>query len=246
MSISSHTRKVLWSLSGNSCARCSAALVHAPEAAGDPHAIVGQECHIVAQAPGGPRGEQEARDDLDGHANLILLCANCHAVVDAQPEQFPSQELHRLKQEHENRIAQRDRLAVPDIALRGRDRPLRLERAQSGDALLALLGPAFSWSYGIPDDLSNSQRELLGDFLQACNDWSEAYGDLGPSHHLEAGQDLQERLEALREQALVVYTATRILTLTGCVGQDAPWPEAVVKVLHEHQAAQDTEDQHDA
>jgi len=53
---------------------------------------------------------------------------------------------------------------------------------------------------------------------------------------LEAGQQLQDQLDALREQALAVYAATRHLTLTGGVGHDAPWPEGVVKIVHEREA----------
>jgi hypothetical protein len=209
-----------------------------PRGSGRSHAIVGQECHIVAQSPSGPRGETESREALDGPANLILLCANCHAVVDAQPEQFPPEELRRIKRTHEEQVAKRN-VQLPDfsnISLRGRDRPVCLELVRSGDTLLTLLGPAFSWSYGKPDDLSESQREQLGDFLQACHDWSEAYGEIGPKDHLEAGQQLQDQLDALREQALVVYAATRHLTLTGGVGKDAPWPDAVVKIVHEREA----------
>jgi hypothetical protein len=58
----------------------------------------------------------------------------------------------------------------------------------------------------------------------------------GPKDHLEAGQQLQDQLDALREQALVVYAATRHLTLTGGVGHDEPWPEAAVKIIHDHEA----------
>jgi HNH endonuclease len=235
VSISTHARKVLWSLSANACARCHATLVRAPEATGDPHAVVGQECHIVAQAPSGPRGEKDSREDIDDYANLILLCANCHAVVDAQPEHFPPEELRRIKRTHEEQVAQRAGQSIPDISLRGRDRPLNLELVCSGDALLALLGPSFSWSYGIPDDLSELQRELLGDFLQACQDWSEAYGEIGPKDHLEAGRALQDRLDALREQELVVYAATRRLTLTDGASREVPWPEVVVKIIHERE-----------
>jgi hypothetical protein len=72
--------------------------------------------------------------------------------------------------------------------------------------------------------------------VTSCRRWSEAYGEIGPKDHLEAGQQLQDQLDALREQALVVYAATRHLTLTGGVGKDAPWPEAVVKIVHEHEA----------
>lgn len=46
-------------------------------------------------------------------------------------------------------------------------------------------------------------------------------------------------LRALREEALVVYAATRHLTLTGG-SHEVSWPEAVVKVVHEREARVET------
>jgi len=181
-------------------------------------------------------------DDIDGHNNLILLCANCHAVVDAQPEAFPPDELHRIKHTHEERVAKQGTASIPNISLRGRGQPLSLRLVQSGDTLLSLLGRAFSWSYGTPDGLLPSQREVVGDFLQTCQDSSEAYGELGPRFHLEAGQQLQDGLSALRENELVVYAATRRLTLTGGHDAETPWPETVVEILHEREARADPTD----
>lgn len=232
VAISAHTRKVLWSLSSNACARCNAALIQAPEAVGDVHAIVGRECHIIAQALAGPRGDAGPRDGIDSYQNLILLCANCHALIDSQPERFPPQTLRRIKTEHEERVARRSAPWPPEIRVRGRNRPLRLELVSSGDTLIDILGPSFSYVYERPDGLSASQRELLGSFLQSCQDLGDIYGDIGPKGHLDAGQDLQDDLDSLREEGLVVYATLRRLTLT--VGdQESPWPEVVVKVVHE-------------
>ena len=235
VAISNHTRKVLWSLSGNACARCDTALVRAPDAVGDVHAIVGRECHIVAQAADGPRGQAGPREDLDAADNLILLCANCHAVVDMQLERFPPAELRRLKAEHEQRVARRNAPGMPDIRLRGRGRPVALTLVTSGDTLIDIVGPAFSAVYDRPDGLSRPQRRLLGDFFQSCQDWGDIYSDIGPRGHLDAGQDLDDHLGALNEDGLIVYVGARDLTLTGG-GRDMPWREAVVKALHEHDA----------
>jgi hypothetical protein len=191
--------------------------------------------------PERPRGQEDV-EDIDGHNNLILLCANCHAVVDAQPEAFPPDELHRIKRTHEERVAKQGTVSIPNVSLRGRGQPLSLRLVQSGDALLSLLGQAFSWSYRTPDCLSPSQREVLGDLLQTCQDTSEAYEELGPRFHLEAGQRLQDGLDTLREHELVVYAATRRLTLTGGRSADAPWPETVVEILHERDARADSTD----
>lgn len=235
VAITARTRKILWSRAGNGCARCEATLVHTPEAAGDPHAIVGRECHIVARAPSGPRGAAWSRLDLDGYENLILLCANCHAVVDGAPERFPPEELKRLKAAHEETIARRSIQGLPEIKLHGRERPLKLRLVHSGDALLSLIAPAFSIAYAHSASLSPSQRELVGDFQQTCHDWGEAYDDIGPKMRLEAGGHLQDMLDALRGDALVAYAGARTLTLTGG-DHSFPWPEVVVRVVHERDA----------
>lgn len=237
MPIGSHTRKVLWSFSGNACARCETQLVMSPIATDDPHAIVGRECHIVAQAPSGPRGMSGSRQDLDSYENLVLLCANCHAVVDTQPAQFPPDRLRELKKTHEQRV--RSRRATPsmfDIKWRGRDQSFELEPALSGDALLQRLASADSWIQDYPDHMSASQREAVGDFLQACQDWSEAYEDIGPNGQIEGGQDLQERINGLlMEEDLGIFVGTRQLALVGN-GNELPWRETAIKVADVREA----------
>ena len=65
---------------------------------------VGQAAHIVAHREAGPRGESSAlrREELDRYPNLILLCANHHAEVDAQPETYTVEVLRSWKAEHES------------------------------------------------------------------------------------------------------------------------------------------------
>jgi hypothetical protein len=231
VAISAHTRKILWSLSGNACARCAARLVEGAAAAGDPHAIVGRECHIVARAPLGPRGTSGSRDDLDGYDNLILLCANCHAIVDGQPQEFPPDELQRLKKTHEQSVRVMGDPSMLDISLRGRDAPIQLEPILSGDVLLSLVGPAASWVHDYPDGLSETQRELVGDFLESCRDWSEAYDDIGPKGQLDGGQRLQEHINSLLvDEELAVFAGTRQLVFVGN-GKEVPWREAMIRIV---------------
>ena len=59
MGITSKTRKMLWGKSGNRCAMpdCKKELVvNISEI--DNHSIIGEECHIIAQSPDGPRGNK--------------------------------------------------------------------------------------------------------------------------------------------------------------------------------------------
>jgi hypothetical protein len=68
---------------------------------------VGQAAHIVAHCKGGPRGGSSGLrpEELDRYPNLILLCANHHAEVDAQPETYTVDALHAWKDEHEAWVA---------------------------------------------------------------------------------------------------------------------------------------------
>ncbi|MCL1092103.1 HNH endonuclease [Shewanella profunda] len=74
MSISDKNRKILWGKSGNLCAICRQALVIDPTTA-DPESVVGDECHIISGAKGGPRHTPEFPiDEIDSLSNLMLLC----------------------------------------------------------------------------------------------------------------------------------------------------------------------------
>ena len=84
--------------------------------------------------------------------------------------------------------------------------------------------------------MSASQREAVGDFLQACQDWSEAYEDIGPNGQIEGGQDLQERINGLlMEEDLGIFVGTRQLALVGN-GNELPWRETAIKVADVREA----------
>jgi len=94
------TRKLLWGRSGNRCARCKRELVTEPTEF-DHEAVVGDECHIVAKKPRGPRYDPGFSPELvDGYDNLILLCKACHKLVDDQPRRYSADYLRALKQQH--------------------------------------------------------------------------------------------------------------------------------------------------
>ena len=64
-----------------------------------------QMAHIVAFRPGGPRGESrltsEERNDI---SNLMLLCPQCHKLIDDNPDPYPVEVLQEFKKDHEARI----------------------------------------------------------------------------------------------------------------------------------------------
>lgn len=240
MSVSDHTRKVLWALARNTCARCGLQLVREPEDAADRHAVVGEECHIVARSTRGPRGRQDPGvRDLDGVENLILLCASCHTIVDSQPAEYTVQALRALKQDHERRMAASTAPSTPpdfsDVRLEPPDKPTTFVPATSGDVLLSRLAHAQAFGYTMDGSLASETRELVGDLLQACQDWGDIYDEIGPKGHMDAAQNLQDLLDGLTQAGLRVLVGRRQRRMV-FQGRAMPWTEAIVHISGLHPA----------
>jgi hypothetical protein len=64
-----------------------------------------QVAHIVAFRDGGARGNDEYRPkDVHDLANLMLLCTECHKLIDDRPAEFARETLIAYKREHEDRV----------------------------------------------------------------------------------------------------------------------------------------------
>ncbi len=101
--VSSKTHKMLWGRAASLCAfpGCRRELVIDGNTV-DSASLVGQECHIVAKEPDGPRGDSpltsKQRDEYD---NLILLCNIYHKLIDDQPNTYTVECLKAIKAAHE-------------------------------------------------------------------------------------------------------------------------------------------------
>jgi hypothetical protein len=61
--------------------------------------------HIIAQSQQGPRGSQvEDETQIDEFDNIILLCPNCHTLIDKNPSQFPIELLREWKRNHQSKV----------------------------------------------------------------------------------------------------------------------------------------------
>lgn len=68
---------------------------------------VGQFAHIIADSPGGARGEPGESERLASDpTNLMLACLDCHSRMDrnGQANEFTKEQLRAMKREHESRI----------------------------------------------------------------------------------------------------------------------------------------------
>lgn len=112
MAITVGTRKTLWTRAHNECAfpSCLQELAFDSEAVEDGSVqviIVGEEAHIRAQSPGGPRYEADYAD-VDGYENLMLMCPTHHSMIDANKGKgYSVKALLRMKKDHEHQQEQR-------------------------------------------------------------------------------------------------------------------------------------------
>ena len=62
---------------------------------------IGEIAHIIAAVPEGPRSDESMNaTDRATFENLILLCPNCHTIVDKDADSFPAALLQAWKAEH--------------------------------------------------------------------------------------------------------------------------------------------------
>ena len=65
-----------------------------------------ENAHIVAFREGGPRGQENRPQQINGVDNLMLLCRRDHKLIDDNPGRYTREELKEHKREHEARIRQ--------------------------------------------------------------------------------------------------------------------------------------------
>lgn len=230
MSITDKTRKVLWGRSGNLCAFCKSRLV-LDASAQDAESVVGEECHIISGALGGPRHDPSFPPAaVDGLENLILLCRVHHKLVDDQPETFTAAMLRGLRTNHEAWVQERLTATSepkPVRLVRNRqDIPQHLVRVLMAKSLVDAAAGTFGVYPAYPADLDDAQLSAVRDLFQNLTDWT----DLGlddVSTRIDAQRSLSDDLNALDQLGLRVYVAQERQRLEGGVV-----PPSSVHLLH--------------
>ena len=110
-------RALLWARSGGLCGfpDCTVICVQ-PANDDDPSTTLGQIAHIEAHSDSGPRANPDLpHQDRNLYDNLILLCANHHTLVDAQPNTYTIETLRTWKTAQEARYSTFMSQAMPNI-----------------------------------------------------------------------------------------------------------------------------------
>jgi hypothetical protein len=237
VAISAHTRKILWAQAAGRCAKCRRHLVESATDHDD-EAIVGEECHVISAAPGGPRHAQAPAGGYDHADNLLLLCRVCHRVVDAQPAAHPSDALRTLKAAHARWVADRLRDGrLPRMTFTPLPDKVELDLIASGRQLLELVDGPHDSRFDHDEPRDDDEAELIARTMDTLNDWGMIVGDLGPGERLRVARELQSLLvDELLPARLVIY-GTVITRKLICDGEASPWRSAIVVIRHARRAA---------
>lgn len=132
MAIKEPDVKLLWGRSGNRCAICRIELSLDAERSSASFPL-GEQAHIVAREPKGPRGQSSLRpEERNSYHNLILLCPTHHTIIDKAEVDYTVDKLHNIKARHElwvsttlsegdERSSSADRLASAQVSIKNQD-----------------------------------------------------------------------------------------------------------------------------
>lgn len=103
-SIPTNVKRDLWFAAHGRCefAGCNKLLFR--------HGITMDKCnisnyaHIIGDSPKGPRGGEKSKELSKDISNLILLCPECHKLIDSDEEKYTVEVLKKMKKDHEERI----------------------------------------------------------------------------------------------------------------------------------------------
>ncbi len=173
----------------------------------DDESIVGDECHMVARSSDGPRGDPLiSENEVDDYPNLILLCKVHHKLIDDQPSTYTLEYLKTLKRSHEKWLQ--------DTLLRaaaGKKQPdaVLLVRIMTGSEALSVVVGADAYDFGNDEPKDVTEQVIIGDFLQALQDYGEVGEDLTMSDKVRVGFELTQEINKLDASGFVVFGASQ-------------------------------------
>jgi hypothetical protein len=240
MAIDDKTRKLLWGRSGNRCAICKRELV-LDRSSSATEAVVGDECHIVSDRPGGPRHDPSFPGNrVDTYDNLLLLCRVHHKMVDDQSDTYTADRLRSVKAAHETWV--RERLSSTKRSVDPTPRRIRLKvpthlvRLWNGKQLLDIVVGADAFAFDHDEDLNSGEAKLVGGFLQTLSDYGDLGLDIEPAQRVDASVELSDALGEIESAGFFVFGGREVDRLETAQGASTRLVVAIVQVLRQSNA----------
>ncbi|GJL97963.1 MAG: hypothetical protein DHS20C06_17800 [Hyphobacterium sp.] len=116
--------------------------------------------HIFAAGKSGPRSNSSLTDAEKGaYENLILLCANCHTLVDKAPNDFPDELISKWKTDRAERIA--SLFSIKSFSSRGEVRAEIEPLLETNKTILEIYGPNSEARFNPESDTPNVWRRKI-------------------------------------------------------------------------------------
>ena len=232
MAISDKTRKRLWAKSGNRCAISKIELVHEPDGDCD-ETIIGEECHICAKSPGGPRYDKSlSESEIDDYDNLILLSRNYHKIIDENPAYYSVERLKNIKKTHEEWVRQVLNFGIRNIQSKKYPETTisYLQRIMTGNQLINIITGCHAYDFDNDELKDEYEVNLIGSFLQEVQDWGDLISEMESGEQVRAKYNLGHRLKELEENGFWVFGT--IISRKVRIGENIDtWNISVIRVL---------------
>jgi len=167
----------------------------------DEESIVGDECHIIARKPDGPRGDPSIPETgVDTYPNLILLCKIHHKLVDDQPNTSTADVLRAQKRRHEHWVRETLHHAISND-----ERVDTAFRIATGKEALSIVldADAFDFDYDEPEN--DEDLELISELLQSLHDWGDLGSVVGSGDRVKAGYELTRDIKRLEDLGFYLF-----------------------------------------
>ena len=148
LALSTETKRRLWAESGGYCQRPECPNYLFPD---ESEVDFAEMAHIVAATTGGARDvdkKEMSETDRAHHSNIAVLCANCHTVVDKDPDNHPIDMMRAWKARHQQALEQA--LGTPHFEDRASARAYVEPRLSDNRTVFLAYGP-------IKDDFSEDR-----------------------------------------------------------------------------------------
>jgi hypothetical protein len=102
--------------SGRHCAMPDCKIDLLPKITEDTESNISENAHIFAFGDSGPRANEKMDfSERNSEKNLILVCANCHTIIDKHPDIYTTEKLLEIKNNHEKEVLDKLNNDVPSV-----------------------------------------------------------------------------------------------------------------------------------
>jgi hypothetical protein len=193
----------------------------------DDEAIVGDECHIVARSPDGPRGDASwTENQLDAQSNLILLCKTHHKLIDDQPNTFNTDILRAIKQQHELWVK-----TSLDVKLSSRISSDTIAISlTSGQDIVTIISNTFLLDLGADTLESEEEVEIISNFIQEIKDYSDIIDHTEGGDTIRIAYEWTKKIRELDKLGLRVF-GTKYQHPVNISGKIEQWQTAYIRIV---------------